>query len=199
LILNSLDEPVRKLAKKANSKIVFFDGLNSAAAAVAVARIFKIPDKDIKKVLSGFKGVPYRQELVAVENGVKYINDTAATTPQSTILAIDTFKRKFPKSKIILIAGGEDKGLNYRDLAFKIKKEVDFLVLLPGSASEKIKRSLGAFDNIYLAKSMRLAVKTASKATQKDDLVLLSPGAASFNLFQNEFDRGRQFVKSIKQ
>ena len=198
LILNRRNKLVKSLARKAVSKVVFFDGSN-VSAAIAVAEIFRVSKKNIKKILAEFKGVPHRQELVAVKNGVRYINDTTATTPQSAILAIKTFKKRFPEARIILIAGGVDKNLDYKDLAKEIKKDVYFLVLLPGTASDKIKKRIGGFNNVYLAESMKKAVREAVKRAQKNDIVLLSPGAASFNLFKNEFDRGEQFIEFVSK
>jgi len=197
LLLNYNNLEVRKLASEALSKVLFFRNSN-VSAALAVAKIFKISKKDIKKVLSSFKGVPNRQELIATKKGVKYINDTTATTPQSVILAINTFKKRFPNSGIILIAGGLDKNLNYKNLAEEIKRNVSSLVLLPGTASNKLKRELKKF-TIYPVKSMRGAVKKAANIAKKGDIILFSPGAASFNLFKNEFDRGEQFVKCVKR
>jgi len=201
LILNNHDPETKKLCSEAKSKVYFFKGSN-IAAAVLVAELFKISKKDIKKVLSNFKGVPHRQEFVAEKKGVKYFNDTTATNPKAVIFAIETFRKRFPKSKIILIAGGEDKKLNYRSLARNIKDNLDYVVLFPGTASNKIKKELGSFfkePSSFKVRSMKEAVKKASALAQKGDIVLLSPGAASFNLFENEFDRGNQFVKAVKK
>lgn len=194
LVLNK-DSETKKLSLEAKSKVCFFKGSN-AAAAVLVAELFKISKKDIKKVLSNFKGVPHRQEFVVEKKGVKYFNDTTATNPRAVIFAIETFRKRFPRSKIVLIAGGKDKKLIYRSLARKIKHDVDYVVLLPGTGSNKLKKDLSKF---YPVKSMKQAVKKASYLAQKGDIVLLSPGAASFNLFENEFDRGNQFVKAVKK
>lgn len=209
LVLNSKDDLAKKFSKGAKSKIYFFEekegkndkGINysNLSAAIAVAKIFKISKKNIEKVVSNFKGVPNRQELVAVKNGVRYINDTAATTPQSVMFAIKNFKNRFPKNKIILIAGGMDKKLDYCDLAKEIKKKVNYLVLLPGSASDKIKKEIDGFKNVCFVKSMEEAVEQASERAEKNDIILLSPGAASFNLFKNEFDRGEKFIKEVKK
>ena len=196
LILNYDNPEVKKLASEAPSKVLFFRN-SCISAALAVAKLFKISKKDIKKVLSNFKGVPNRQELIAAKKGIRYINDTTATTPQSVILAINTFKKRFPNSGIILIAGGLDKNLNYKNLAEEIKRNVSSLILLPGTASNKIKRELGSF-KINWARSMKEVVKKAVSLAQKGDIVLLSPGAASFNLFKNEFDRGEQFKEAVK-
>jgi len=221
LVLNYNDLEVRKLASEAPFKVLFFRNSNFKniykylsetrfsseargsyiSAALAVAKIFKISKKDIEKVLSNFKGIPNRQELIAAKKGVRYINDTTATTPQSAILAIRTFKQRFLNSGIILIAGGLDKNLNYKNLAKEIKKNVSYLILLPGTASNKIKKELGSFfkePSSFKVKSMGEAVKKAARLAQKGDIVLLSPGAASFNLFKNEFDRGEQFKEAVK-
>jgi len=196
LVLNYNNPETRKLAKEALSRVYFFKDSN-VSAAVSVAKIFKIPKKNIEKILSKFKGVPLRQELIATKKGVKYINDTTATTPQSVILAINTFKKRFPEAKIILIAGGQDKNLNYKELAKKVKKNINYLLLLPGTASQKLKKELKNY-KINPVKSMSQAVKKASFLAQGGDIVLLSPGAASFNLFKNEFNRGGQFNKAVK-
>ena len=200
LVLNS-DPETKKLCSEAKSKVYFFKGSNSAAA-VLVAELFKISKKDIKKVLSSFKGVAHRQEFVVEKKGVKYFNDTTATNPKAVIFAIETFRKRFPKSKIILIAGGKDKKLIYRSLARNIKNNVDYVILLPGTGSNKLKKELGSLKeepSSFKVKSMKEAVKKASSLAQKGDIVLLSPGAASFNLFENEFDRGNQFVKAVKK
>ena len=194
LVLNN-DSETKKLCSEAKSKVYFFKGSN-VAAAVLIAELFKISEKDIEKVLSNFKGVPHRQEFVVEKKGIKYFNDTTATNPKAVIFAIETFRKRFPKSKIVLIAGGKDKKLNYRSLARNIKHNVDYVILLPGTGSNKLKKDLSKF---YPVKSMKQAVGKASYLAQKGDIVLLSPGAASFNLFENEFDRGNQFVKAVKK
>jgi len=198
LILNADNPKTKELSSSAKSKVYFFSDNSKAAAALKVAKLLSVSDSQIKKVLSGFKGLANRQEFIAGKRGVKYFNDTTATTPQSVILAIRDFKRKFPKSHLILIAGGQDKELSYKELAREIKERVDCLVLLLGSASDKIKKELSSF-SFVLAGSMKEAVKKAESLAQNGDIVLLSPGAASFNLFKNEFDRGKQFVHAVKK
>jgi len=192
LILNQTDPNTKRLSSEAKSKVYFFKNTNQAAA-VKVAELFKVSSKDIEQVISNFKGIPNRQESIGLKKGVRYINDTTATTPNSVIMAI----KRFSGSDIILIAGGDDKELSYKELAREIKKNVKHLILLPGTASQKIKRELGSF-KIEFVKSMKQAVKKTAKLAKKKEIVLLSPGAASFNLFKNEFDRGRQFIKEVK-
>lgn len=217
LILNNNDPESKKLVSEAKGKVIFFDNYNTDAA-IKVAELFKIPENDIQRIISTFKGVPHRQEFIKEVNGKKYFNDTTATNPRAVKFALETFKKNFPNSKIILIAGGEDKKLSYRALAKDIEKNVERLVLLPGSASNLIKRDLKKF-KIYNVKSMTEAVKRASQLD--GDIVILSPGAASFtphhflkkgdeqknfrkngagfNLFKNEFDRGIKFIKAVNK
>ncbi|HHE76439.1 MAG TPA: UDP-N-acetylmuramoyl-L-alanine--D-glutamate ligase [Candidatus Parcubacteria bacterium] len=214
LILNSLDGFLRRFASKSLSKVCFFDPEDVAkkyklnflteadavniSAAVKVGEIFKISQSKIKKTLSSFKGIPHRQELVAVKKEVQYINDTTATTPQSVVLGLEKFRKKFPGAGIILIAGGVDKGFDYKEMAEKIKKETNQLILLPGDASAKIKKKMKK-NGIIEVKSMKEAVRTAARLSSRGGIVLLSPGAASFNIFKNEFDRGEQFIREVKE
>lgn len=199
LILNNDDPVVREFAKEALSKVRFFSKHPvSVSAAIKVAELLKVPPKTIEKSLKSFKGVPNRQEFIKELNGVRYINDTTATMPDAVIYALRTFR---DSNRIILIAGGQNKGLKYNELAKEILKSVYKIVLLPGTASEEIKKELSELNSsigIIPVNSMEEAVKEASLLGEKGDVVLLSPGAASFNLFKNEFDRGDQFVKFVK-
>jgi UDP-N-acetylmuramoylalanine--D-glutamate ligase len=101
----------------------------------------------------------------------------------------------------ILIAGGVDKALEYNAFASLIIKQSKRTILLPGSATEiliKIFKKL-KYKDYQIVKSMKAAVQEAAKVAQGGDVVLLSPGAASFGLFQHEFDRGDKFIKAVKE
>jgi UDP-N-acetylmuramoylalanine--D-glutamate ligase len=107
------------------------------------------------------------------------------------------------KSNLILIAGGEDKNLDYNKLAQFITKKIKTLILFKGSASVKIIKSLKKYPNIPISqypniKSMQQAVSIAKNYAKPNDIVLLSPAAASFNMFKHEFERGSQFKKEVK-
>lgn len=232
LILNSDDKIVKKFAKNSRAKTIFYSkkqamptgrqankylnqakliwehNLSNISAAIAVAKLFKISYPLIKRVLRNFKSIEGRLEFIKEINGVKYYNDTTATTPEATIAALKSFSQHC--KKIILIAGGTDKNLNFEELAKAILKQVKLLILLPGTATEKmlkkLKINLPAGEagsqklkiNIILSKNMTRAVKIANDAAQKGDIVLLSPGCASFGLFKHEFDRGERFLQCIK-
>ncbi len=167
---------------------------SNIAATLAIGKTFGIDEHSIFQTISTFKGIPFRMELVKKWRGVKIMNDTTATGPDPTILAIKTF----PNS--ILICGGMNKGMDYREFAKVIDKNVKKVFFLEGDSTEEIKKLMknqkliaGTYDNL---EKLLTGVKAV---VQPGDTVLFSPGATSFNLFQNEFDRGRKFNTAVKQ
>lgn len=175
-------------------------GVMNAVAACAAAFATGIPVSAIRKGLRSFAGVPGRMEEVAKSKGVVFVNDTTATTPDAVIAALDAYKAK--RRHVILIAGGADKKLLFADMARAIGKHVKHLVLLDGTATPKLEKALlGVRSAVPLgpASSMRAAVKEAMRHAGKGDIVLLSPGCASFGMFVNEFDRGDRFVEEVRR
>ncbi|MEK7516802.1 MAG: UDP-N-acetylmuramoyl-L-alanine--D-glutamate ligase [Patescibacteria group bacterium] len=165
--------------------------MNVLAAATA-AKAVGVPNAAIRSALRRFRGLPHRLEFVREVRGIKFYNDTAATSPDAAIAALRTFAGE----KVILIAGGSDKNLQFGALAKAIQKYAKEVVLLPGSATEKLQKALHR--KARPVSSMREAVRAAVSAAQEGDIVLLSPGAASFGLFKHEFDRGDQFVRAVR-
>jgi UDP-N-acetylmuramoylalanine--D-glutamate ligase len=205
-----------------NLKILGEHNLENIAAAVAVGKILGLPAIKIKKAVEDFRGVPGRLEFVKNIHGVKYYNDTTATMPEATIAALralgqglrqaqainlfpERAKRVEGSSKlknIILICGGADKNLDFKNLAPAIKKYAKAVVLLNGTATSKLQKQLLITHYslpVTLVNSMKAAVKEVRKLAQKGDTVLLSPAAASFGMFKNEFDRGEQFLREIRK
>ncbi len=168
--------------------------LLNVLAAVTAAKIYGIDSKDIREVIRSFEGIPFRQQLISEIEGKKYYNDTTATIPEAVIEALNRFS-----GDIILISGGVDKGSEYKGLAEKIKERVSSLILLPGTGTDKLKEELDRLDfkDVYFVKDMKEAVQKSSPL--KGDIVLLSPGGSSFNLFKNEFDRGEKFNQEVKE
>ncbi len=164
------------------------------ATAVAVG-VYDIDVSLILKVLSSFKGVPYRQEYIKTVKGVDFINDTTATTIEAMQVALARFSKNKNK-KIIFISGGVDKGLDFEKLDLSPLKA---LVLLEGSASLKLKQVASKFDIPVFGffSNMKDAVFKAFSIADENDLVVLCPGGSSFNLFKNEFDRGDRFNKAV--
>ncbi|MBP6060605.1 MAG: UDP-N-acetylmuramoyl-L-alanine--D-glutamate ligase [Candidatus Pacebacteria bacterium] len=164
----------------------------NAMLAVEVVKRLGVKDEVIKKALRSFKGVPGRLELVRDINGVKYYNDTTATTPEATIAALQALG---VNKNVILIAGGSDKGLDMSILLKDIPKYTKTVFLLAGNGTETVK---GKIANSVEVKNLKQAVTLAKKFAKKGDVILLSPAFASFGMFQNEYDRGEQFNKIVK-
>lgn len=175
--------------------IVGQHNIENALAALAIAKAWGVESDVIAAALREFKGIPHRLELVRAWNGVQYINDTTATAPQATIAALQTLARG--DRQIYLLAGGSDKGLPYGAMAKKILETRAQVILLDGSATEKMERALteqNARTQVAgHAQTLADAVRLAQTLARAGDIVLLSPGAASFGMFANEFERGEQF------
>jgi len=177
--------------------------LSNLAAAVTIARHFGIKDEQVKKCLSKFKALPHRLELVAEIGGVKWYNDSKATTPLSVITAIEAFEQP-----IIIIAGGYDKGIAFDELGKKIAKRAKAAILI-GQTAKKIaeaiekKSATEVTENseelvkIKFAGSLAEAVKLANRLSKSGDVVLLSPACASYDMFDNFEHRGREFIKLV--
>lgn len=162
-----------------------------AAYARAAALTLGIPDAVIKKTLREAKGLPGRLQLLAEKNGIAFYDDGNATTPEATMVALETLSAK--KRPIVLIAGGSDKELDYAKLAPEIAAKVKKIILLKGNATEKLKALLPAGLPQSDAGSMDEAFAGALAAATAGDIIILSPAATSFGLFKNEYDRGDQY------
>jgi len=175
--------------------------LENILAACTVSFIHKIPAEVIMQVITKFSGIPYRMELVREKNGVKYYNDTCATTPEATIAALHSLSGK----SILLVAGGKNKKLKYNQLIQTIlqEKRIKKIILFQHNAYDVSNllfselQKLVANERIVLVKNMSEAVRSAHQEACPGDTVLLSPAAASFGLFINEFDRGNQFNQEV--
>ncbi|QFI14691.1 UDP-N-acetylmuramoyl-L-alanine--D-glutamate ligase [Borrelia sp. CA_690] len=147
------------------------------------------------QILNNFKGIEHRLEFVKSVQNVMFYNDTASTIPESTVLSVKSLKTK--DNCINLIVGGTDKELNF--LSFnKITDIVKTWILIRGSATVKIIKILEKSSiQYFLFESLRDAVSYAFKISSPGDIVLFSPASASFEFFNNEFDRGLQFKNLV--
>ncbi len=164
----------------------------NAAAAAAAALVLGASLDDVAAGLRSFAGVANRMEPVAEVDGVLYVNDTAATAPAAAIASL----RAFTARPIHLISGGADKRLDFRLMAQEIVGRASSVTLLAGTATDLLieeLRSAGWAGELPTVESMAAAVANAETAAKPGDVVLLSPGCASFGLFRDEFDRGAQF------
>ncbi|MCS7005008.1 MAG: UDP-N-acetylmuramoyl-L-alanine--D-glutamate ligase [Cytophagales bacterium] len=163
------------------------NGMNMSAGILAALQI-GISPQVIQDSLPSFKGAPHRLEFVAEWNGIEFINDSKGTNVDATFYALDSFQKP-----IVWIAGGVDKGNDYRQIEELARKHVKALVCL-GKDNTKLKEFFGEIiPYIVETTSMREAVIKAYHFAEKGDVVLLSPACASFDLFKNYIDRGEQF------
>ena len=166
----------------------------NASLSVEAARVLGVSENIIKKVTSEFKGVPGRLEFVREVRGVKVYNDTTATTPDATLVALSAFAPQKP----ILIMGGADKELDMTKLLKALPKMTKKVVLLPGSGTDKLVLAKSLGKSIIRATNLSGAVREALDVAKKGDILLFSPAFASFGMFKNEFDRGEKFIKLIR-
>lgn len=179
--------------------------VDNALAAIAVAKVYRVPNSHIRAALSAFRGLPYRQQFVGRRHGVVFINDTAATTPDATRAALQTIGGLARGRRIVLIAGGSDKRLpeiSFLQLADAIGKSCRAAVLFDGAGSRRIFEALRVrrYGGVVVSgiSGMAEALGAAAAIAVPGDTVLLSPACASFGLFQHEFDRGDQFNQCVK-
>ncbi|WP_432671990.1 UDP-N-acetylmuramoyl-L-alanine--D-glutamate ligase [Flavobacterium sp. SM2513] len=167
--------------------------MKNAMAAASVAQLMKIRKQTIRESLSNFQGVEHRLEKVLKIENVLYINDSKATNVNATFFALDSVT-----SPTVWILGGVDKGNDYSELMELVNEKVKAIICL-GVDNKKIINAFGSIvDMMVEVSTMEDAVKTAKHIAEKGDTVLLSPACASFDLFENYEDRGRQFKQAVQ-
>ncbi len=166
--------------------------LINTMSAVSAVYLAGVSMESIKSGLKTFKNAPHRLETIAVINEVEFVNDSKATNVDSVAYALSSYK-----GPLIWIAGGIDKGNDYKLIEEEVRKKVRVLICL-GKDNEKL---LKAFDGVVKAiaetQEMTELVSLAWKASEPGDVVLLSPACASFDLFRNYEDRGNQFREAV--
>ena len=165
----------------------------NAMAATMAAQLLKVRKNSIKESLSNFEGAEHRLENVAKVREVEYINDSKATNVNATFYALECMDKT-----TVWIVGGVDKGNDYNDLLPLVREKVKAIVCL-GVDNEKIKNTFGnVVDIIVETAGAEEAVKVSNKLAERGEAVLLSPACASFDLFENYEDRGRQFKQAVR-
>jgi len=165
---------------------------NSMAAAI-IGQVFNIRKDTIRESLTDFQNIEHRLEPVGTVGGVEFINDSKATNVNSAWYALESMEKP-----IIWIAGGVDKGNDYSILKDLVKEKVRIIVCL-GTDNRKIHEAFGSdVDMIVNTSSAKESVHVAHKLAKPGEVVLLSPACASFDLFKNYEDRGRQFKKAVR-
>lgn len=202
LIYNSQDKLVNSFARTSKAKKIPIRGKYyelDREAARAVGKIFGIMPKILERSLKTFKPLPHRLELVGTYRGITFYNDSLSTIPETTIEALNFLGPRV----YTLIAGGFDRGGNYRLLAKKIKTSSlkNLILFLP--SGKRIRREVEKIIapkplSYFLAENMRHAVRIAFLQTRKGRICLLSPASPSFGTFRDYRDRGEQFKKYIR-
>ncbi|MEO2079334.1 MAG: UDP-N-acetylmuramoyl-L-alanine--D-glutamate ligase [Leeuwenhoekiella sp.] len=165
----------------------------NAMAAATAARLLSIRKATIRESLEGFQGVEHRLEQVLKINHVSYINDSKATNVNATFYALDSMS-----APTVWIVGGVDKGNDYTDLFPLVNEKVKGIICLGVDNAKLLNTFSGMVETIIETQSITEAVKIAYKLSDKGDNVLLSPACASFDLFENYEDRGRQFKEAVR-
>jgi UDP-N-acetylmuramoylalanine--D-glutamate ligase len=215
-VLNDEYETPNSFAKDTSGKVIYFSkkslvskfkenlllrgehNLENIAAAVTVAETIGVGQDLILKTVQSFKGLEHRLELVDTVDGVTFYNDSFATGPQPTIAAIKSFTE--PET---IILGGSDKGLSYQGLGEVINQTKNIKnVILIGITGPMIRKYLDSnlqfkIYNLQKTNMKEIATK-AFEVTPKGGVVILSPAAASFDMFKNYKDRGNQFKKAVQ-
>lgn len=179
------------LISASDIKIKGVHNLENAMAASAMALLAKCPVDAIVKTLKEFPGLEHRLEFVRDLDGVDYINDSKGTNVGAVIKSLESFS-----APVILIAGGRDKAGDFSILRPLVKERVKALVLI-GEAGEKINKALGDLTETRFAGDFKEAVMISRRCASRGDVVLLSPACASFDMFRDFEDRGRQFKKIV--
>ena len=165
----------------------------NAMAAATVSQLLRIRKETIRESMESFQGVEHRLEKVLKINNVQYINDSKATNVNATFYALESME-----SETIWIVGGVDKGNVYDDLLPLVNEKVKAIICL-GVDNQKLMQNFGnCVDTMVETQSMKEAVRMAYSLAEKGNSVLLSPACASFDLFENYEDRGRQFKEAVR-
>ncbi|MDE2018944.1 MAG: UDP-N-acetylmuramoyl-L-alanine--D-glutamate ligase [Patescibacteria group bacterium] len=203
-----------KICATADLQIPGEHNWENVGAAITVAKILKVPNGVIAETIRRFKGLEHRLEFVAKKDGIRFYNDSYSTTPETAIAAIRAFKE--PK---ILILGGSSKGSDFRELGEVISKSGSIRGIIGiGVEWKRIKEAIptrrrkaisadrissqaagheSAIPVVENCKTMNQIVRAARKLAKPGDVVLLSPGCASFGMFKNYSDRGVQFKREV--
>ena len=185
--LNNTTMTMQELALQGRHNI-----FNSMAAAMA-ARVFEVKDTVIRQAMIDFQNVEHRLEYVLTVHGIDFINDSKATNVNACWYALESMTKD-----VVWIVGGVDKGNDYAELTEMVDKKVKAIICLGENNENIIEAFKGKVEIIVQASNMQEAVNQSYALAGKQDVVLLSPACASFDLFANYEDRGMQFKKQVR-
>ena len=207
-VLNGRDPIVRGLAQRTKAQVVFFDqhspippmplpgrhNMENALAAAAIGRIAGLPDDAINNAIRTFKGVEHRLELVGEWAGVRWYNDSKATNPDASRVALSAF----PGAPVVLIAGGYGEGFDLHEWVADVLTNTEAVILI-GASADALAKELKAHRKVIRAASLDEAVAHAARIARAGTVVLLSPAYKSFDMFKDYEDRGNQFKELVRK
>jgi UDP-N-acetylmuramoylalanine--D-glutamate ligase len=206
-VLNGRDDVCRRIAKRTQANVVWFDqhrplppmplpgrhNIENALAAAAVGRIAGLSDDTIDAAIGAFKGVEHRLELVGEWGGVRWYNDSKATNPDAGRVALSAF----PSTPVVLIAGGYGSGFELGEWLADVLANVEAVVLI-GASGDLLAEGLRNHPRVVRAATLDEAVELAAGLARPGGVVLLSPAYKSFDMFKDYEDRGRKFKAAVR-
>jgi len=186
-IMTTIDGRTQEICARSALKIMGDHNVENAMVAVTYALLSGCPLDVVRRVLREFPGLEHALEVVRDRRGVRFINDSKGTNVDATLKALHSIEQP-----IWLIAGGRDKGGDFSRLAPAIQQRVKRLILI-GEAAPLIADAVRDYQAIARAASLREAVELAASGAEAGEVVLMSPACASFDMFADYQDRGRQF------
>jgi UDP-N-acetylmuramoylalanine--D-glutamate ligase len=186
------DGPPEKVLPAARIALPGAHNLENVLAAAMIARLLGVPPASIRRSVLAFRGLEHRLEEVLTVRGVRFVNDSKATTVDATLKALASFDRP-----VVLILGGRGKGGDFSPLRAAVRKRARAVVLV-GEAADKIEKALGGAGPVVRASDYRAAVRTAFGLAARGDIVLLAPACTSWDMFRNFEERGRTFKREVR-
>jgi UDP-N-acetylmuramoylalanine--D-glutamate ligase len=174
-------------------KIQGLQNVENAMAAVAAARRMGVPPDAARESLASFPGLPHRVEFVRRVRGVSYFNDSKGTNVGAVLKCLEGFSEP-----VVLIAGGRDKGVDFRPLRDPLRRKGRAAVLI-GEARERMEREIGGAVELHRADTLGEAVEKAAACARSGDVVVLSPACSSFDMFRNFEERGDAFRDAVRR
>jgi UDP-N-acetylmuramoylalanine--D-glutamate ligase len=190
--MTTIGGQTQEICAKNEVKIIGNHNIENAMVAAIYARVSGCPLGIIRQVLSEFPGLEHALEVVRERRGTRFINDSKGTNVDATLKALESIDQP-----IWLIAGGRDKGGDFSRLAPAIRRKVKRLILI-GEAAPLIAKAMEGYQAVERADTLKQAVELAASGACVGEVVLLSPACASFDMFADYQDRGRQFKALVQ-
>lgn len=187
------DRGAEERYSRSHLKIRGLQNVENAMAAVAAARRMGVPPDAVRESLASFPGLPHRVEFVRRVRGVSYFNDSKGTNVGAVLKCLEGFAEP-----VVLIAGGRDKGVDFRPLREPLRRKGRAAVLI-GEARERMEREIGGAVPLRRAASLGEAVEEAAACARSGDVVVLSPACSSFDMFRNFEERGDAFRDAVRR